>query len=296
MVGESSLFVMKKSGSVAQAWASIPITPQTDTPRAARSKVRSVFALVRYCARFTYQTVSEMGRMGLFLAAVLLQIFLLPLRGIQLVRRIDFIGARSLLLIVFTGVFTGGVVALQGDIALRRFGGEEMLGPGVGLILIRELGPVLSALMITGRAGSALTAELGIMRITEQIDALEVMALNPIKYLVVPILLAALITFPLLNAVFVVVGIYGGYLVGVKLLGVSAGAYFSHMSSAVTSDDIWGGLYKSLSFGVIVAWVCCYKGFYAERGAEGVSHATTQAVVMCSVLILVWDYFLTSVL
>ena len=122
------------------------------------------------------------------------------------------------------------------------------------------------------------------------------MALNPIKYLVVPILLAALITFPLLNAVFVVVGIYGGYLVGVKLLGVSAGAYFSHMSSAVTSDDIWGGLYKSLSFGVIVAWVCCYKGFYAEHGAEGVSQATTQAVVMCSVLILVWDYFLTSVL
>jgi phospholipid/cholesterol/gamma-HCH transport system permease protein len=150
--------------------------------------------------------------------------------------------------------------------------------------------------MITARAGSALAAEIGIMRITEQIDALEVMALNPIKYLVVPILLAALLTFPLLNGVFVVVGIYGGFLVGVKLLGVSSGAYFSQMSSAITSGDVWNGLYKSLSFGVIVAWVCCFKGFYAERGAEGVSHATTQAVVMSSVLILVWDYFLTSVL
>jgi phospholipid/cholesterol/gamma-HCH transport system permease protein len=234
--------------------------------------------------------------MGIFLAAALLSTCIPPLYVAQVLRRIDFIGARSLLLIIFTGAFAGMVVALQGHIALRRFGGEELLGPGVGLILIRELGPVLSALMITGRAGSALTAELGIMRITEQIDALEVMALSPVKYLVSPILLAALITFPLLNGVFVVVGIYGGYVVGVKLLGVSAGAYFSQMSSAVTSEDVWMGLYKSLSFGVIVAWVCCYKGFYAERGAEGVSHATTQAVVMCSVLILVWDYFLGSVL
>jgi phospholipid/cholesterol/gamma-HCH transport system permease protein len=234
--------------------------------------------------------------MGIFLASSLLQIIIPPLQVNQLLRRIDFIGARSLLLIVFTGAFTGMVVAFQGYTALRRFGGEAFLGPGVGLSLIRELGPVLSALMITGRAGSALTAELGIMRITEQIDALEVMALSPTRYLVVPILVAALITFPLLNAVFVVVGIYGGYLVGVELLGVSAGAYFSQMSSAVTSEDIWGGLYKSLSFGLIVAWVCCFKGFYAARGAEGVSRATTQAVVMCSVLILVWDYFLTSIL
>ncbi len=111
-----------------------------------------------------------------------------------------------------------------------------------------------------------------------------------------PILLAALLTFPLLNGVFVTVGIYGGFVVGVKLLGVSSGAYFSQMSSAVTMDDIWNGVYKSFSFGMIVAWVCCFKGFYASRGAEGVSQATTQAVVMSSVLILVWDYFLTSIL
>ena len=255
-----------------------------------------MFTLARFFSRFTFGILHELGKMGLFLISVLFHIFTPPLQMRQLIRRIDFIGARSLLLIIFTGAFTGMVVAFQGHVALRRFGGEAFLGPGVGLGLIRELGPVLSALMITGRAGSALTAELGIMRITEQIDALEVMALNPIKYLVVPILLAALITFPLLNAVFVVVGIYGGYLVGVKLLGVSAGSYFTQMSSAVTLDDIWGGLYKSISFGLIVAWVCCFKGFYAMRGAEGVSQATTQSVVMCSVLILVWDYFLTSIL
>ncbi len=255
-----------------------------------------MFTFARYCARLTQWAVKEMGRMGIFLATALLYVFLPPLQGTQFTRRVHFIGTRSLLLIIFTGAFTGMVVAFQVYIALRRFGGEAFLGPGVGLSLIRELGPVLSALMITARAGSALAAEIGIMRITEQIDALEVMALNPIKYLVVPILLAALLTFPLLSGVFSVVGIYGGFLVGVKLLGVSSGAYFSQMGSVITSEDIWNGFYKSLSFGVIVAWVCCFKGFYAERGAEGVSHATTQAVVMSSVLILVWDYFLTSVL
>ncbi len=255
-----------------------------------------MLTFVRACGRHTLRHLRETGRMGIFLGTALGDVFIPPLQAGQLARRIYFIGSRSLLLIVFTGAFTGMVVALQGYIALRRFGGEEALGPMVGLSLIRELGPVLSALMITARAGSALTAELGIMRITEQIDALEVMALNPIRYLVVPIFLAALITFPLLNGIFVTVGIYGGYVVGVELLGGSSGAYFTQMSSAADSNDVWMGLYKSLSFGVIVAWVSCFKGFYADRGAEGVSQATTQAVVTCAVLILVWDYFLGSIL
>lgn len=255
-----------------------------------------VTAFVRACGRPSIQTLREMGKMGLFLSTAVLHLFVLPLRFNQLIRRLYFIGARSLLLIIFTGAFTGMVIALQGYIALRRFGGESALGPMVGLALILELGPVLSALMITARAGSALTAELGIMRITEQIDALEVMAINPTKYLVVPILLASLISFPALSCIFTVVGIYGGYLVGVELLGVSVGSYFSQMANAVTSHEVWTSLYKSFSFGAIVAWVCCYKGFYAARGAEGVSLATTQAVVMCAVLILVWDYILGSLL
>ncbi len=257
--------------------------------------VGALTALRRW-ARATLEVLGETGKMGLFLGAALVWTFIPPFHWRRFIRQVHFFGARSLLLILFTGAFTGMVVGLQAYLTLRRFGSEALLGPGVGLSLIRELGPVLSALMITGRAGSALAAEIGIMRITEQIDALEAMALNPIKYLVVPNLLAAILTFPLLNSVFTVIGIYGGYLVGVRLMGVGSGTFFSAMSNAVTSEDIWSSVYKSLSFGVIVAWVCCYKGYYATRGAEGVSNATTQAVVMCSVLILVWDYFLTSVL
>jgi len=150
--------------------------------------------------------------------------------------------------------------------------------------------------MVTGRAGSALTAEIGIMRITEQIDALQAMALNPMRYLVVPTILAGLIAFPLLTAIFDLVGIYGGYLVGVKLLGIGEGTYFGEMETYVGLGDITQGILKSLSFGLLVTWVCCYKGFYTGYGAEGVSRATTEAVVLSSVLILVWDYFVGSVL
>jgi len=166
----------------------------------------------------------------------------------------------------------------------------------VALSLLRELGPVMTALMVTGRAGSAVTAELGIMRITEQIDELEILGLSPYRYLVVPNLLAALVSVPLLTAVFNVVGIYGGYLVGGRLLGVNAGTYFGAMSDYMGMKDVLIGLYKSFCFGGIIAWVCCYKGFYAGFGAEGVSRATTQAVVLSSVLILICDYLLTSVL
>jgi phospholipid/cholesterol/gamma-HCH transport system permease protein len=179
---------------------------------------------------------------------------------------------------------------------MEKFGAEALLGPTVALALIRELGPVLSALMVTGRAGSALAAEIGIMRITEQIDALEVMALNPYRYLIVPNILAGIITFPLLASIFNVAGILGGYLVGVKLLGVSQGAYFGEMVNFLDMKDITIGLYKSLSFGLIVTWISCYQGFTASYGAEGVSKATTGAVVTSSVLVLVWDYFMTSVL
>src|SRR5207253_170080 len=190
--------------------------------------------------RWAIGIVVSLGRFGTFFLRALATIVTPPFKFRAFVDRINYIGFRSLLIILLTGAFTGMVLGLQIFFTLSRFGSEAFLGPAVALSLIRELGPVLAALMVTGRAGSALTAELGIMRITEQIDALEVMALNPIKYLVVPILLAALITFPLLNAVFVVVGIYGGYLVGVKLLGVSAGAYFSHMIRVVDLHKSFG--------------------------------------------------------
>jgi phospholipid/cholesterol/gamma-HCH transport system permease protein len=238
----------------------------------------------------------SLGAFGTFLAEALLVMVTSPVKGGALLRRVQFIGFRSLIIIVLTGAFTGMVLALQLYFTLTRFGSEAFLGPALALSVIRELGPVLSALMVTGRAGSALTAEIGIMRITEQIDALTVMALNPMRYLVVPSLLAGLIAFPLITAIFDVVAILGGRLVAVELLGLSAGVYLSEIRTFVDLSDIMEGFWKSLSFGVIVTWVSTYKGFHVGHGAEGVARATTQAVVLASVLILVWDYFLGSVL
>ncbi len=240
--------------------------------------------------------VESMGRFGAFFGAALFSMVTPPFKFRAFIDRIDYIGFRSLLIILLTGSFTGMVLGLQIFLTLSRFGSEAFLGPAVALSLIRELGPVLAALMVTGRAGSALTAEIGIMRITEQIDALTVMALNPFRYLVTPSILAGIVTFPLMTALFDTVGIFGGYIVGVKLLGLSEGTYFGEMQTFVDMKDIMTGFWKSLSFGVIVTWVCTYKGYHVGHGAEGVARATTQAVVLSSVLILVWDYFMGSVL
>jgi len=246
--------------------------------------------------RWAIAVVEALGRFGTFLAGALVVILTPPFKFWAFIDRINYIGFRSLLIILLTGGFTGMVLGLQVYLTLVRFGSEAFLGPAVALSLIRELGPVLAALMVTGRAGSALTAEIGIMRITEQIDALTVMALNPVRYIVAPSLLAGLVTFPAMTAIFDTVGIFGGYLVGVELLGLSEGTYFGEMQTFVDMSDIMTGFWKSLSFGVIVTWVCTYKGFNVGHGAEGVAKATTDAVVLSSVLILVWDYFMGSVL
>jgi phospholipid/cholesterol/gamma-HCH transport system permease protein len=242
----------------------------------------------------------RMGIMGIFLLQTIFHVFIPPLKFVRVLKQIRFIGLESTLVILLTGIFTGMVLGFQGFYSLSRVGSEAFLGPAVGLSLIKELGPVITALMVTGRAGSAITAEIGIMRMSEQIDALELMGLNPYRYLVVPNLLAGMISLPLLTSIFDVIGIFGGYLIGVKLLGVGGGVYIGEMANYVEMQDIMEGLYKSLSFGTLIVWVCCFKGYYAGVftgfGAEGVSKATTQAVVLSSVLILVWDYFMTSVL
>ncbi len=256
--------------------------------------------IIRKIGAVTLESVRRMGLMGLFLVKTFLYTLIPPIKFGRVIKQIHFIGVQSSLVILLTGSFSGMVLGFQGYYSLSRFGSDAFLGPMVGLALIKELGPVLSALMVTGRAGSAVAAEIGIMRISEQIDALELMGLNPYRYLIVPNLLAALISVPLLTAIFDVVGIFGGYLIGVKLLGVGAGVYFGEMRHYVEMADVLEGLYKSLSFGVLIAWVSTFKGYYTGIltgfGAEGVSKATTQAVVLCSVLILVWDYFMTSLL
>jgi phospholipid/cholesterol/gamma-HCH transport system permease protein len=246
--------------------------------------------------RWAIAIVEALGRFGSFLGEALGALLTPPFKLRAFIDRIHYVGYRSLLIILLTGSFTGMVLGLQVYLTLVRFGSEAYLGPAVALSIIRELGPVLAALMVTGRAGSALTAEIGIMRITEQIDALTVMALNPMRYLVAPSILAGIVTFPLMTAIFDTVGIFGGYLVGVELLGLSQGTYFGEMQTFVDMKDIMTGFWKSLSFGVIVMWVCTYKGFNVGHGAEGVAKATTDAVVLSSVLILVWDYVLGSVL
>jgi phospholipid/cholesterol/gamma-HCH transport system permease protein len=193
------------------------------------------------------------------------------------------------------------VLALQGYYTLSKFGSEGLLGSGVALSIIRELGPVLSALMVTGRAGSSMCAEIGIMRIDEQIDALECMAIDSHAYLITPRLIACIIAMPLLTSFFDVVGMAGGYAIGVNLLGVNAGDFMEGIRSSVVWEDVYMGIVKSLCFAVLIIWICTYKGFYSgvdegNFGPEQVSRATTNAVVVSSVSILVCDYVVTSIL
>ena len=208
----------------------------------------------------------------------------------------EFIGVKSLSVVIITGSFTGMVLALQTYHAFHRFSSEAIVGATVALSMTRELGPVLTALMVTGRAGSAMAAELGSMRVTEQIDALTVMALSPIKYLVTPRILAALFMLPILTVIADFMGIVGSYLVGVKLLGINEGVFISRMIKYVDLDDIYNGLVKAAFFGIVLSLVSCYKGFNTRGGAVGVGKATTEAVVVSSITILISDYVLTSLM
>ncbi len=238
----------------------------------------------------------EWGRAWIFLFRMIAAVFRPPLRLHLIIAQLFQIGVNSTLVISLIGGFTGAVLAVQGEYTLAKFGATAFTGSAVALSLIRELGPVLTALMVIGRAGSAITAEVGIMRISEQIDALKSMAVDPIKYLMVPRFVAGLIALPFLCAIFIVVGIAGGYIVGVGLLGLSSGTFISQMVSAVELMDVVSGLVKALVFGFIFGWVACYKGYTCGFGAVGVNRATTQSVVIGSVAVLVSDYFLTSVL
>jgi phospholipid/cholesterol/gamma-HCH transport system permease protein len=256
----------------------------------------SIVEMIERLGALIIDGVGNLGAFVLFLLGTILYVFLPPYKPRLWIRQIRIIGADSLFLIILIGAFTGMVLGLQGYTTLQRFGSEGALGTVVALVLVRELGPVLASIMITARAGSAMAAELGAMQSTEQIDALTVMAINPVQYLVSPRMLAGVFSFPILTTIFDVVGIFGGYMVGVGLMGAPSGPYFSGIGDNMTGHDIMISIYKALVFGVVVMWVCCYKGYHAERMATGVSRATTEAVVLSSVLILAFDYFLGSIL
>lgn len=252
--------------------------------------------LIERLGEAVIERVVRLGNFVIFLLSALLYTITPPYKPRLLIRQLRTIGAESLFLVGLIGLFTGMVLGLQGYNTLRRFGSEGALGTVVALVLVRELGPVLAAIMVTARAGSAMAAEIGAMQATEQVDALTVMAINPVQYLVSPRVLAGVISLPLLTCMFDVIGIWGGYIIGVGLMGAPSGPFFNGIAENMGSHDIAIGLYKALVFGVVVMWVCCYKGYHAARMATGVSRATTDAVVLSSVLILAWDYFLTSIL
>lgn len=255
--------------------------------------------MISRLGRHSIKLVSEIGELALFSARA--AVSLPSQRHIfeKLSRALFEIGVRCVPITLIVGLFTGLVLGLQLYYVLTKFSSESLLGQAVALSIILEIGPVFTAIMIVGQAGSALSAEIGIQRNAEQIDALHTMQINPIGFLVSPRLWAAIIAFPILTTFFDLVGIYGGYLTGVELLGVDPGAYWNRIFDAVSTKNIINGLIKALVFGIVTTLICSFQGYFTHLkadipGARGVSQTTTRAVVYSSIAILLFDYLITS--
>jgi phospholipid/cholesterol/gamma-HCH transport system permease protein len=267
-------------------------------PDAALSQVPTggLTALLSGLGRRCLEGTADVGRATLFLVNAVRRIPTRPWRFRMVLEQMHFIGNRSILIVALTGAFTGLVLALQGTTALKRFGAESMVGALVSLSLTRELAPVLAALMITARAGSAMAATLGNMQVTEQIDALRSMAVDPMDYLVKPRLIAGTLSTPLLTSVFTVIGLLVARLFCVSVLGLDKAGLEASIQDAIQWSDVAEGLTKSFVFGVVLVWIATYRGYFASGGAKGVGLATTRAVVETSVLVLALDYALTALL
>lgn len=248
---------------------------------------------IEWVGRTSLGTVEELGRVTRIFVLGVINVFRRPYRLRLIVKQVEFIGIQSLPIILLSSAFTGAVFTYESYDAFALFGAQGMVGGTVGVALTRELSPTLTGLLVAGRAGSAIAAEIGSMRVSEQIDALDAMAVDPINYLVKPRLIAATLALPMLTAVFDFVGILGSYVVGIYLLHLSPPEYMIRLQSWVDWDDIWIGLLKSTFFGMIIGTVACYKGFYTRGGAAGVGLATTTTVVVSSVTILFCNYILT---
>lgn len=236
----------------------------------------------------------RIGAVGIFLVQLLMQAGPALARPRLVVQQVYNAGARSLIIIMLCGLFVGMVLGLQGFDLLQRFGSEDALGVAAALGLLKELGPVVAALLFAGRAGTSLTSEIGLMRATDQLTAMAMMAVDPLRHVVAPRFLGGVIALPLLVAVFNVIGLFGAQLVGVQLMGVDTGAFWSQMQAAVELSDVMEGVIKSVVFGVACSLVAVYEGYHAAPTAEGVGLATTRTVVTSSVLILLLDYILTA--
>jgi phospholipid/cholesterol/gamma-HCH transport system permease protein len=240
--------------------------------------------------------VVTVGAVSLFFGRVLGQIPRAMLRPRFVIEQIFNAGALSLVIIMTCGLFVGMVLGLQGYDLLQRFGSEDALGTGAALALIKELGPVVTALLFAGRAGTALASEIGLMRATDQLAAMEMMAVDPIRRVVAPRFIGGVIAMPLLTVIFVSIGIFGVQLIGVQQLGVDAAAFWSQMRSSVGVDDVMEGVIKGCVFGVACSLVAVYEGYTAVPTAEGVGRATTRTVVTSAVLTLILDYMLTALM
>jgi phospholipid/cholesterol/gamma-HCH transport system permease protein len=243
----------------------------------------------------TVNLIGHLGRIAAFIGEICMQSVRPPWRVRRLIGEIFDVGVLSLAIVCLSGATVGAVLGLQGYTTLSRFGAANSLGAVVGLSLVRELGPVLTALLVTGRAGSAMAAEIASMVTTEQLDGLRMMSIDPVDFVVTPKALAMLIAMPMLNALFICFALYGGYVVGVQLLGVDGGTYITSMENAITwSDDVAGTLLKSFVFGALVGFIATYRGYTATPTSAGVSAATTGTVVVGSVTVLLFDYVITA--
>ena len=243
---------------------------------------------------FVLEGIRQLGASAIFLFRLLVQCVPAFARPRLVAYQIYNSGARSLIIIMLAGLFVGMVLALQGFRLLQRFGSEEALGSAAAIGLVKELSPVITALLFAGRAGTALTSEIGLMRATDQLVAMEVMAVDPLRYVVAPRFIGGLIAMPLLSAVFSIVGLFGAQLVGVQMLGVDKGSFWSQMQGAVGTHDVMEGIIKSLVFGVACSLIAVSEGYNAPPTAAGVGLATTRTVVASSVLTLLLDYVLTA--
>jgi phospholipid/cholesterol/gamma-HCH transport system permease protein len=244
---------------------------------------------------FLLQGIRRMGAVLLFLFKILGQCVPALARPRLIVAQIYNAGARSLIIIMLSGLFVGMVLGLQGFDLLQRFGSEEALGTAAALGLLKELGPVVTALLFAGRAGTALTSEIGLMRATDQLTAMEIMAVDPLRYVAAPRFLGGVIAMPLLAAIFSLIGLFGAQLIGVQLMGVDKGAFWSQMQGSVELRDVTEGIVKSFVFGATCSLIAVHEGYNAEPTAAGVGLATTRTVVASSVLTLLLDYVLTAI-
>ena len=238
--------------------------------------------------------VRNAGAVALFFARILSQIPAALLKPGLIVRQIHNAGGLSLVIIMTCGFVVGMVLGLQGYDLLARFGSEESLGTGAGLALLKELGPVLTALLFAGRAGTALASEIGLMKATDQLAAMEMMAVDSVRYVIAPRFLGGVVAVPMLTAVFIMIGLFGVQMVGVQQLGVDQGTFWSQLRGSVDIEDVNEGLIKGAAFGVACSLIAVFEGFRAEPTAEGVGRATTRAVVNSAVLVLILDYMLTA--